>query len=425
MHPAVPGWGCPGPRSPTDCRGPLLDAMPATLVALALASAATASAALAVQHTYNHTYCLTTPNNHFVHVDDGSLDACRQRCEQLNCRCFDYSPKVWALGKCRIVGTGVPFQLGRSCSDDNCETAYVYGTVPPPPPPPPPPSPPPPPPPLPPPPPAGECVWDSTKGTGPLDTKTACHPNAPGIDLTTTLAGTHAAAPNVTHVDTQTVLYRTEPPLVDAKKSRISVAAIPAGGCNGCDFFAPDGPQNCSEQFRMIELAGQKGADVAVLPEEFLWNAQTAPPADCDMSPGQNCSIINALGAIAKKHSMYIVFGMRAPQPAGDPYQPDPARDNGKKLGYNTDVIIDRQGEMVGYYRKSWPCCPEPNGESMDDGYPSRELVKTFDLDFGRVGMQVSLQLTSHSTGCTVLPSAVAAGGYNLMLCVYCRPAST
>jgi predicted amidohydrolase len=81
-----------------------------------------------------------------------------------------------------------------------------------------------------------------------------------------------------------------------------------------------------SLQLGLIELAGTKGADVVVLPEEFLWDGQTAPPADCDMSPGQNCSIVNALGAIARKHSMYIVFGMRAPQPADDPYQAGPAR---------------------------------------------------------------------------------------------------
>ena len=147
------------------------------------------------------------------------------------------------------------------------------------------------PPPRPPAPPPGECVWDATKGTGAPDTKTACKAMAPEISVTSTLSGIHTAAPNVTHVDIQTVLYRTELELVDAKKSRISVAAIPAGGCNGCDFFKNG---SCSEQFGLIELAGEKGADVAVLPEEFL--SQGEPPADCDMSPGQNCSIINALG---------------------------------------------------------------------------------------------------------------------------------
>ena len=91
---------------------------------------------------------------------------------------------------------------------------------------------------------------------------------------------------------------------------------------------------------------------------------------------------------------MYIVFGMRAAQTADDSYPADPGRPKAwKKLGYNTDVILDRQGEMVGFYRKSWPCCPNPDGSTMDDGYPSRELVKTFDLDFGRVGLQTCFDM--------------------------------
>eukprot|EP01043_Picozoa_sp_COSAG02_P075113 COSAG02_NODE_15338_length_1180_cov_1.884366_1_plen_295_part_01 len=201
-----PAAGPRGPRAPAMRLAPLAHAL--ALAATAATDSAPARGTAALQ-AYNHTYCLTAPHNHFVHVDDGSLHACRQRCEQMKCPCFDYSTKVWALGKCRIVGSGVPFKLGSSCSGNDCETSFVpggyHGLVPPPIPPPPP-SPPLPPAPLPPPPPAGECVWDSATGTGASDTKTACHPNAPGIDLTTTLTGTHAAAPNVTHVDIQTIL---------------------------------------------------------------------------------------------------------------------------------------------------------------------------------------------------------------------------
>ena len=29
----------------------------------------------------------------------------------------------------------------------------------------------------------------------------------------------------------------------------------------------------------------------------------------------------------------------------------------------------------------------------MDDGYPSRDMVKTFDLDFGRVGVQTCFDM--------------------------------
>ncbi len=78
---------------------------------------------------------------------------------------------------------------------------------------------------------------------------------------------------------------------------------------------------------------------------------------------------------------------MRAVTPAGDEYTKGFQQHAAK--GYNTAVVLGRDGEFVGYYRKAWPCCPDQDGNSMDDGYPSREMVKTFDLDFGRLGIQV------------------------------------
>ena len=109
---------------------------------------------------------------------------------------------------------------------------------------------------------------------------------------------------------------------------------------------------------------------------------------------------------------------MRASAPPGDPYPVDPAR-GPNKLGYNTDIILGRDGQMVGYYRKSWPCCPSPDGQTMDDGYPSREMVKTFDLDFGRVGLQTCFdmnfmdtwhQLYAQYTDIVFWPSAYGGG---------------
>merc|ERR1712137_1405434 len=98
------------------------------------------------------------------------------------------------------------------------------------------------------------------------------------------------------------------------------------------------------------------------------------------MGGWKGCDEVNVMSAIARKYAMYVIFGIRALAPQDDPYL-------GPK-GYNTVVILGRRGEVVGYYRKMWPCCPGPDGTSMNDGYPSREGVKVFDLDFGRVGLQ-------------------------------------
>lgn len=102
-----------------------------------------------------------------------------------------------------------------------------------------------------------------------------------------------------------------------------------------------------------LETAGQKAVDVACLPEEFA--GFKAEPV-----PGPTT---NAVAELARKHRMYVVCPVR--EQAGD-------------RQYNTAVLIDRQGKIAGYYRKVFVYW----GENL---HPSREGVKAFDTDFGRV----------------------------------------
>jgi predicted amidohydrolase len=236
-----------------------------------------------------------------------------------------------------------------------------------------------------------ECKWnaqDSTKATK-FGANVTCEPLVPDADATVSMhAEEGAKLDDVLYVDTRTTVY-TEPPapLADPKKSRIKVASIA-----GLQCCVPAAKVNSSLQLALTKLdaAGKLGVDVALLPEEFMCGE-----AECALDiDGPE---VAQLSAMAKKHSMWIVFGMRATAPEGDPYPVDPARGT-KKLGYNTDVILDRQGKNIGYYRKSWPCCPGPDGTTMDDGYPSRELVKTFDTEFGRVGLQTCFDMNFMDT---------------------------
>ena len=75
----------------------------------------------------------------------------------------------------------------------------------------------------------------------------------------------------------------------------------------------------------------------------------------------------------------YVIFGIRAQQPAGDPY-PAGKSVPGTTSGYNTAVILDRQGKIVGSYQKQFPCCPAPDPASgvnwNDDGFPSRKMAQ-------------------------------------------------
>ena len=106
-----------------------------------------------------------------------------------------------------------------------------------------------------------------------------------------------------------------------------------------------------------LEVAGKHGVDIACLPEEFAgFVAEPIPGPTTD-----------AVAALAKKHKMYIVCPVR--EQAADGRQ------------YNTAVLLDRQGEVAGYYRKVFVFWNE-EGVTL-----SKQGVKVFDTDFGRVAL--------------------------------------
>jgi hypothetical protein len=115
------------------------------------------------------------------------------------------------------------------------------------------------------------------------------------------------------------------------------------------------------------QVAGM-GADLLLLPEEF---AGTTPQP----SPGR---LTTTLGAEARRHKMYIAFGMRE-------------LDLATNRTYNSVVVLDRWGAVVGRpYRKLFPCCPPPSTTKSNNNenlWPGNTGITTHDLDFGRVGI--------------------------------------
>ena len=104
-----------------------------------------------------------------------------------------------------------------------------------------------------------------------------------------------------------------------------------------------------------LETAGQQGVDVACLPEEFAG-------FEAEPIPGPTTE---AVAQMAKRYKMYVICPIR--EQAGD-------------RQYNTAVLIDRKGEVVGRYRKVFVYW----GEGL---HCSREGVKAFDTDFGRISI--------------------------------------
>ncbi len=135
---------------------------------------------------------------------------------------------------------------------------------------------------------------------------------------------------------------------------QVKVAAI-------CIGFGGDREQKLKLALDHLETAGQRHVDIACLPEEFV--GTTAEPI-----PGLT---VNAVAALAKKHSMYVIC---------------PIREQAGLEQYNTAVLLDRQGQVVGQYRKVFVYW----GEGL---LPSRAGVKVFDTDFGRISILTCFDL--------------------------------
>ncbi len=143
-----------------------------------------------------------------------------------------------------------------------------------------------------------------------------------------------------------TSVMASEDGLASQPGRRVKVAAI-AIGCGG------DHDKKLKLGLEHLETAGASNVDIACLPEEFAgFNAEPIPGPTT-----------KAVAALARKHRMYVICPIR--EEAGDKQ-------------YNTAVLIDREGKAVGYYRKMFIYW----GEGLNC---SREGVKAFDTDFGRI----------------------------------------
>ena len=99
-----------------------------------------------------------------------------------------------------------------------------------------------------------------------------------------------------------------------------------------CIGFGGDHDQKLTSAVEHLHAAGRARVDIACLPEE-LAGTKAAPV------PGPTTQ---AVGRLAKQYGMYVVC---------------PIREQAGKEQYNTAVLIDRQGEIAGRYRKIFVYC--------------------------------------------------------------------
>lgn len=109
-----------------------------------------------------------------------------------------------------------------------------------------------------------------------------------------------------------------------------------------------------------LDRAAAFRPDIAALPEVFL-------PGDPEVVPGP---VTRRLAAWAERHSSYVLFGLRT-------------KADGRM--YNTAVLLDRRGQLVGQYHKAHPT----EGELKDGVQPGDPEPPVFQTDFGLIGIQI------------------------------------
>lgn len=135
--------------------------------------------------------------------------------------------------------------------------------------------------------------------------------------------------------------------------------------------YRPRNTANVAENLELftqyVDQAGDMNADIVCLPEGItvVGNGKTYLEAS-EPVPGATTRL---LGTLAKKHEMYIVAGL--------------LEKDGEVL-YNSAVLMDRNGQLAGKYRKvSLP------REEIEGGITPGSDFPVFDTDFGRIGMMI------------------------------------
>lgn len=123
----------------------------------------------------------------------------------------------------------------------------------------------------------------------------------------------------------------------------------------------------------MLELALKQQPDLVCLPEtcttggvRFQSLAEVAEPVSGPM--------IDAVARLARKHQSYIIC---------------PIFTQREGAYWNSAVVIDRAGAIIGIYDKLHPVTTSSDYTVFEYGVQPGQGVPVFDLDFGRVGIQI------------------------------------
>ncbi|MCC7340985.1 MAG: carbon-nitrogen hydrolase family protein [Bryobacterales bacterium] len=145
-------------------------------------------------------------------------------------------------------------------------------------------------------------------------------------------------------------LFGAEP----APNRIVRVVAVSQDGLNRSN------PAILDDTLERLERASAFRPDIAALPEVFV-------PGEPETVPGP---VTRRLAEWAKRNGSYVLFGIRT-------------HHDGRV--YNSAVLLDRQGGVVGLYDKTHPT----EGEMQEGVSPGKPGGGIFQTDFGTIGVQI------------------------------------
>ena len=141
--------------------------------------------------------------------------------------------------------------------------------------------------------------------------------------------------------------------------------------CQGGQFY-PTIEQNRDHVLDLLDLALTQNPDLVCLPETFTTVSLTGETKDIvEPIPGPTTDLV---AQRARAHHSYVICPIKT-------------KHDGRY--WNSAVIIDRQGEIVGVYDKTQPVTTSADYTVMERGLTPGGEPPVFDLDFGRIGIQI------------------------------------
>jgi len=130
--------------------------------------------------------------------------------------------------------------------------------------------------------------------------------------------------------------------------------------------------ENLVQFSKLIAKAAEQKADIVCLPEGITLVGTTDNYISAsEPVPGPTTEF---LGDVARKHHLYIVAGLLEKK---------------DDIVYNTAVLIDRNGNLAGKYRKV--SLPQ---EEIDGGITPGNSFPVFETDFGKIGLMICWDVT-------------------------------